>query len=220
MTEKASKHYDAAYFQWQARQGDFTGWAAWGKFSPYISAEDVVLDFGCGGGFLLKSIQCGKKLGVEVNPAALETARRNGVEIYTDADHVPDDSVDVLISNHALEHTLDPLQELKTLLRKVRPGGKVVFYVPCDTIHVKYDPSDVNHHLFTWNPMCLGNLFTEAGYSVKECKAYTHRWPPRIAQTLAKIGGRPLFELGCKITGSLTRISFQVRLLAERPRVS
>ena len=217
MTEKASKHYDAAYFEYQARLGDFNTWASLGKFNSYISADDTVLDFGCGGGFVLKSIQCKKKVGVEVNPAALETARRNAVEVYTDADQVADDSVDVLISNHALEHTLNPLQELKTLLHKVRKGGKVVFFVPCDSIRVKYKPNDVNHHLYTWNPMCLGNLFTEAGYLVKESKAYTHRWPPRIAQIVAKIGGRPLFELACRITGSLTRKYFQVRLIAERP---
>lgn len=37
------------------------------KYTGYISKEDVVFDFGCGGGFLLKNIECKKKIGVEIN---------------------------------------------------------------------------------------------------------------------------------------------------------
>ena len=120
-----------------------------------------------------------------MNPAALETASRNGVEVYTDADQVADDSVDVLISNHALDHTLNPLQELKTLLHKVRKGGKVVFFVPCDSIRVKYKPKDVNHHLYTWNLMCLGNLFADAGSQVSD-KDEVERIAPHVLEDLGE----------------------------------
>ena len=51
MSEKVSEHYDDDYFDWQAEAGEFGGWANQTKFVDYISKDDVVLDFGCGGGY-------------------------------------------------------------------------------------------------------------------------------------------------------------------------
>jgi hypothetical protein len=37
-------------------------------YAPYIRKTDAVVDFGCGGGFLLDALDCGDKMGVEINP--------------------------------------------------------------------------------------------------------------------------------------------------------
>jgi len=74
MSDLISTHYDDKYFDWQASIGEFGGWANQSKFVEYISSNSRVLDFGCGGGFLLKGIKCSTKVGVEVNPSAAETA--------------------------------------------------------------------------------------------------------------------------------------------------
>lgn len=216
MADLASAHYNARYFAWQAPMGEFGGWANLSKFRKYVAADSRVLDFGCGGGFLLKNLACRKRVGVEVNPAAAEMARKNGVEVFTRVADVPDDYVDVVISNSALEHALRPLDELKSLYGKLVPGGKIVFVVPCEAVSLRYRPNDVNHHLYTWSPMCLGNLFQEAGFSVLESKAYIHKWPPKY-RIFAALGGRPLFELACRIYGQLARAWFQVRVVAVRP---
>lgn len=216
MPELVSTHYDARYFAWQAPQGEFGGWANQSKFRDHISSGSKVLDFGCGGGFLLKNLSCSKRVGVEVNPAAVDTARANGVEVFTRVDDVPNEYVDVIISNSALEHTLQPLEELKSLYKKLVPGGKIVFVVPCESIAYRYRPNDVNHHLYSWSPMCLGNLFSEAGFAVVECKPYVHKWPPKY-RVIAAVGGRPLFDLACRIYGRLERSWFQVRIIADKP---
>ena len=53
--------------------------------------------------------------------------------------------------------------------------------------------------------MSLANLFAEAGFEVVECKPYIHTWPPRFLPRLMKsIGGRRLFDAGCRIYGTLT----------------
>jgi len=78
MSDLISTHYDDKYFDWQASMGEFGGWANQSKFAEYISSNSRVLDFGCGGGFLLRSMKCSKKVGVEINPSAVETARKNG----------------------------------------------------------------------------------------------------------------------------------------------
>jgi SAM-dependent methyltransferase len=215
MSNKVSQHYNDNYFDWQAPHGEFGGWASHGMFKGYISSQDDVLDFGCGGGYLLKMIDCKRKLGVEINPKAAEMARTNGIEVYQSVDDVPDECLDVIISNNALEHTLQPLEELKSLYRKLRPGGRIIFVVPSETILFRYQPNDINHHLYSWSPMCIGNLFAEAGFQVIEAKPYIHKWPPYYRQ-IAKLGGRPLFEAACRIYGLLTPSWYQVRVVAEK----
>jgi SAM-dependent methyltransferase len=210
-----STPYDQKYFDWQAPIGEFGGWANIGKFAKYISSGSRVLDFGCGGGFLLKNIECSKRIGVEVNPAAAAMARENGVEVFKSVEEVPDECVDVIISNNALEHTLQPLEALRALLRKVVKGGTLVFVVPCESISYGYRPGDINHHLYSWSPMCIGNLFTEAGFSVVESKPYIHKWPPGY-RFIARIAGRRLFDLLCRIYGRIERSWFQVRVVAEK----
>jgi SAM-dependent methyltransferase len=214
MANLISAHYGKKYFDWQRPAGEFGGWADQTKFGDYISNNSRVLDFGCGGGFLLKNMECGKKVGVEVNPPAAETARTNGVEVYASTADVPDDYVDVIISDNALEHTLQPLDELKALRKKLRAGGKIIFVVPCESISYSYRPNDKNHHLYSWSPMCIGNLFTEAGFSVIESKPYRHKWPPNY-RFIARVGGRRLFEIACRIYSRIERSWFQVRVIAE-----
>jgi hypothetical protein len=63
--------------------------------------------------------------------------------------------------------------------------------------------------------MCLGNLFAEAGFNVEECKGFFHKWPPGY-RTIARIGGRRVFELCCFLYGYVRRSWFQVRVVANR----
>lgn len=214
--DRVSTHYDKQYFDWQSSCGEFGGWANICMFSDYICSDDSVLDFGCGGGFLLKNLSCSKRVGIEINPAAVDTALNNGVEVYVDSNSVPDECVDVIISTNALEHTLRPLDELKILYRKLKKGGKIIFVVPCESISYKYNAYDVNHHLYSWSPMCLGNLFTEAGFVVIQSKPYIHKWPP-MYRFIARIGGMKLFNAVCRMYGRFERSWFQVRAVGQKP---
>jgi SAM-dependent methyltransferase len=208
-------HYDAAYFDWQRPIGEFGGWANLTKFSPYISESDEVLDFGCGGGYLLKNIRCRKRIGVELNPDARQTATANGVECFAKADEVPDGYASVIISNHALEHTFRPLDELRALHAKLRKGGTIVFVVPCESITYAFRPGDVNQHLYSWSPMAAGNLFAQAGFVVEESRPYIHKWPPNYL-AIARLG-RPVFDLCCRLYARWERTYFQVRVVAKKP---
>jgi SAM-dependent methyltransferase len=183
-----------------------------------------VLDFGCGGGYLLANIDCRAMLGIEINPVARAEANRHGVRAVASAREVNDCWANLIISNHALEHCSHPLSELQTLLPKLIPGGMIVFCVPCEAIKNKFTPGDRNHHLYTWSPMSAANLFAEAGFEVLESKAYLHVWPPGfLPRMLRNLGGRRLFELGCKLYGALTYLNLtpcavsQVRIIARRP---
>ncbi|MBN2105986.1 MAG: class I SAM-dependent methyltransferase [Deltaproteobacteria bacterium] len=215
MPEATSTHYDKKYFSWQSSVGEFGGWANLTKFSSYLGQSDDVLDFGCGGGYLLKNLHCRKKIGIEPNAAAAEAAKKNGVEVYSCSRDVPDDYADKIISNNALEHALHPLLELETLYAKLKQRGRIIIVVPCESINYSFSPNDINHHLYTWSPMCLGNLLTEAGFSLIESKPYIHKWPPKYA-SIAKYAGRTVFEAACRVYGRIARSWFQVRAIAEK----
>jgi 2-polyprenyl-3-methyl-5-hydroxy-6-metoxy-1,4-benzoquinol methylase len=104
--------YNEKYWKYQAPIGEFGGWANLTKFTPFLNTEDVVLDFGCGGGFLLNQLPQRRKGGVEINPIARTNAMERGLVIYASTAEVPDDEYTAIISNHALEHCLNPLEEL------------------------------------------------------------------------------------------------------------
>jgi SAM-dependent methyltransferase len=216
MTLVANPHYGKKYFSWYASWAEFGGWANQSKFWDFIGPHDDVLDFGCGGGYLLREMRCRRKVGIEINPEAITQAQQNGLEVYSSTLDVPDESADVIVSNNALEHTRNPLEELRNLYPKLRPGGRIIFVVPCESVHYLYQPNDINNHLFSWSPMSLGNLFVEAGYDLITSHPYIHRWPPHY-QTIARWGGRRIFEMACRFYGRWKRDWTQVRAVARRP---
>jgi SAM-dependent methyltransferase len=213
---EGAMHYDAKYFEWQRRIGEFGGWANSSKFQRFIQPEDSVLDFGCGGGYLLKALTCQRRSGVEPNESAAAVARANGIEVFNRAADVTTESVDVIISNHALEHTNRPFDELSALADALRPGGKLVFVVPCESARVSYEPGDINQHLYSWSPMSAGNLVTAAGLEVTMAALHRHSWPP-LYETIAAITGRGGFDLACRVWARIDRRLSQVQVVAIKP---
>jgi SAM-dependent methyltransferase len=216
----ATAHYDAAYFEWQQDAGRLGGWANVDKFRDTINPTYRVLDFGCGGGFLLANLKCGARFGIEPNPAARETAAKNGVTVFANGkealEDIGGDTIDVIISDNALEHTLEPYRELVALRPLLRPGGKLHMVVPCEGIWWKYKPDDINQHLHSWSPQSIGNLVKAAGFEVVYSRPYMHKWPPRVAHRIAQLG-RPTFNLASRVWGHIDRRWFQVELLGLRP---
>tara|TARA_B110000003_G_C16653522_1_gene535361 strand:- start:3607 stop:4251 length:645 start_codon:yes stop_codon:yes gene_type:complete len=212
--ENYPSHYNSEYFKWQNDIGKFGGWANQTKYTEFLKPNSTIIDFGCGGGHLLSAIDAKRKIGVEVNPLAAEEAKKYGLEVYNNPTDIPDEIADFIISNNALEHTQRPLDELKSLLPKLKHNGLCIFVVPCENITMEWKPNDINNHLYSWSPMCLGNLFIEAGYDLVESKPYIHKWPPNYLEIAKK--GRLFFENACRIYGQEETTWFQVRTIAKR----
>lgn len=207
--------YNQTYFDYQRKMGEFGGWANFTKFEKYIKSTDKVIDFGCGGGYLLEQINCGEKIGIEINDNARKVATLKGIKTVNSADDILDDWADVIISNHALEHTQRPLDEITLLRKKLRPGGLIIFIVPSEGVYHSFDALDPNHHLYTWSPMCIGNLFQQAGFTVLESKALIHNWPPKY--TLIAKMGRTVFDIFCRIYGFIKSPDLsQSRVVAKK----
>lgn len=212
---KHQEHYTENYFKWQRTIGEFGGWANLDKFKKYIKEEQTIVDFGSGGGYLLNNIICKNRVGIEVNESARRKSEEIGIKCVESPKDLDDNFADLIISNNALEHTTHPLEELKELHRILKPGGKIVFVIPCESISYGYRPNDINYHLYSWSPMCAGNLFNEAGFNVIESKAFKHKWPPKH-EKIAKLFGRKVFNLICKIYARWEKTWFQVRVVAEK----
>jgi ubiquinone/menaquinone biosynthesis C-methylase UbiE len=125
-------------------------WRAIGEFRRNEEAHDlydpdgkVVLDYGCGPGYLTKHlINRGAVFvtGIDVSDAEIEQAReravKNGIEdrsrfLVADAHatEFPDDSFDVIVGDSILHH-LELRKALLEIRRILRPGGRAVFLEP------------------------------------------------------------------------------------------
>jgi SAM-dependent methyltransferase len=165
-------------------------------FTPYVSGNDVVLDVGANDGLFLRHLPARRRIGIEVNEAArrecTEASGLDGtnIELYEDMSAVESDSVDVVISNHCLEHTVDPFLILSEIKRVLKSDRRFILVVPFDDwrspTQRAWIPNDRDNHLFTWSPRNIGNLLAEAGFAVEEvrfCRIATSRklwWLRRI----------------------------------------
>lgn len=183
-----SKHYlgskGGRYFEMQKIGGMV--YAQWNMpfWRNYISEGDSVLDFGCGGGYLLSALPAQKKVGVEINPAAREEGGTRGLEVYSTLDEIPSEyRFTRVISNHALEHLTSPFVALRMLKDLLTPDGQLLLLLPLDDWrskgHIHFRPNNDDQHFYNWTPQNLGNLLVESGFKPIVIKVITDAMPPR-----------------------------------------
>lgn len=217
-----SLHYlgerGAEYFAWQKGGGQFAGRINSHKFCHLVEPRHTIVDFGCGGGFLLKNLHCARRIGIEINPAARQQAAELGIETYSSAEDLPDAVADIILSDHALEHIPYPIGALQSLRPKLKPGGTLALCVPIDNWRHqrRFTSCDPNHHLHTWTPQLLGNSLVEAGYEVVSIYARISAWPGRL--TVAAYGRLPYwgFRTVCYLYGCVTGKGWEI-LATARP---
>lgn len=183
----------AEYFDLQNRLAEAGAELDLWKFQNHVGPDDTVVDFGCGPGTLLQRLPGARKIGVEVNEPAREQARDRGLETLMSSSELSDEVADVVISNHALEHTLHPLAELRELWRSLKSRGKLVLWLPLDdwrSQRRRKNEPDKDHHLYTWRPLLLGNLLTEAGFEIETIGIATTAWRHSYVQLSGSLPAR------------------------------
>jgi len=156
-----------------------SGDISWGCGNPTAVAElnegETVLDLGSGGGLdVLVSARRvgppGKAFGLDMTDEMLELARRNrdeaGVENANflrgtiESIPLPDDSVDVIISNCVINLSADKAQVLREAARVLRPGGR---FAVTDVIADPDMDEDTRGDIQQWTG-CIAGALTEADF--------------------------------------------------------
>ena len=210
----SKKNLEKEYFEWQKKIGIFGAKANKIKFHELIHDNLKILDFGCGGGYLLNEFNFKiDKYGVEINDDARNVAIQNGLKCYKSSKELPSIYFDLIISNNALEHCENPFLELKELYRSLKKNGKICIVVPLDSLNYKYKSNNINFHLYSWSPMNLGNILKACNFDVISSKPFVHKWFPYYYR-IKKIIPWGLFHFLCYVYGTLNRKWFQTKAVA------
>jgi SAM-dependent methyltransferase len=205
-------HYGEHYFNdFQREIGEFGGKANKFMFENHVLPSDTVLDFGCGGGFLLNNLDCSKKIGVDLNPAARDYCNNEmGIRCHESLESIPNESIDVVISSHCLEHTMNPFEIVSLLHDKLKNGGRIVIVVPLEDHLYHWVPNDVNNHLYSFSPMNLGNILQAAGFQEITTEPVLHKWAPKYKE-ISRIFGFKIFHQLSWLYGTVKRNIVQVK---------
>lgn len=159
-----------------ARRSDFVQNRRASHFQPFIKEGDTVLDFGCGTGGVLARLECKKKIGIEVNAPSIEEAKASSIEVFDALDKIKDNTIDVVISNHALEHVPNPAEQIINIKRVLKKDGTAILVVPAESpaskSFSKWRANDPDQHIYSWTPMSFGNLINQCGLKIE--KSYRH----------------------------------------------
>lgn len=109
--------------------------------SRYLDANDTVLDYGCGPGFLAKATApyVRKIYGLDLSLGAIECARiinsAENIEYIAvgrdGLDAIPDGGLDAVYSFAVIQHLTNEVFEivLKNCYRKLKPGGQLLLHI-------------------------------------------------------------------------------------------
>jgi SAM-dependent methyltransferase len=188
------------------------------KFSPYVSAEHIVFEYGVGNGWNLAKLNCRRKIGFDVADTVEEVVRSLGIEFITDTKAIADGNVDVVICHHTLEHLLQPIDALREMRRVLKPDGRLLLYVPFEreACYEKFRPDEPNHHLYSWNVQTLGNLVSETGFQVEEAGIGEFGYSRFAAVWAARL---KLGETGFRFLRRALHVfrpAFEVRIVARK----
>jgi ubiquinone/menaquinone biosynthesis C-methylase UbiE len=139
-----------------------------------------VLDVGCGGVDLLRAIDAPFMIGLDQVAQGLSRIRAETprVRLVCGDSHslpVADQSVDVVLAQHVIEHLEDPVRACREWLRVLRPGGDLLVLTPNGRFPDTSVFDDETHvHLF--NAAELTQLLKRAGFDIRERRTLGLPW--------------------------------------------
>jgi 2-polyprenyl-3-methyl-5-hydroxy-6-metoxy-1,4-benzoquinol methylase len=164
-----------------------------------------VLDIGCATGAMLLHLRDRgwRVTGVEISPSAEYARAARSLDVRSlplEENHFPEESFDLVLASHVLEHLNDPGSFVREARRLLRPGGRCLVSTP--NIAGFQAPlcgsrwrSAIFDHLYLFSVRTLRALLKGAGFTIEG--VYT--WgglaagaAPRLLKTIADRAVKPL----------------------------
>lgn len=138
-----------------------------------------VLDYGCGAGEFLKTIEEDFiTYGYEPSKVASEAAKNKlkKTHLVTDLEDLPNSSLDVITLWHVLEHIENQEDIINKLYNKLKPNGLLILALPnyksYDAQHYKsyWAAYDVPRHLYHFSKTGIESKFNSNSWKLKQIK--------------------------------------------------
>jgi SAM-dependent methyltransferase len=139
-----------------------------GLVSPLARGAKRVLDFGAGSGTFARPLSAQGVDVIAVEPDAALREKLPG-HAYADVAAIPDAAVDLVYSFNVLEHIEDDAGALAQLRRVLRPGGRLLLYVPA--FMVLYTEMDRRiGHVRRYRKRPLKTLVERSGFRIDDIR--------------------------------------------------
>jgi SAM-dependent methyltransferase len=156
------------------------------RYGPYSGRR--FLDFGCGGGFLLRAASDDNwnAVGYDVGNRALASCQAQGLAATDNLAGLPPFSFDVVFLNHVFEHLADQQSVLAEVRRLLHKNGKLFVVVPNRSgmraklsfpLLSRHFNIDERHrafpiHLFYFTPQTLSQTLEKNGLRVEAAETF------------------------------------------------
>ena len=140
-------------------------------FARHEASKPAILDVGCGTGANLELLdQFGDAQGVDVSADALEFCRQRGLERVRQgaAENLPYENAtfDLVTGLDVVEHLDDDLAGLREMHRVLKPGGRILLFVPA-FMFLWGVQDDISNHRRRYTLKELKQRVAEAGFEVE-----------------------------------------------------
>lgn len=179
------QNYDADYWSEQQGANVFSGVYKGDILRHFFSKPSVesVLEFGSAGGYIVSKLPASVRAGVEVNQFARDHAKETNsaaqyYERLEDVD-IPEGGFEIIYSTSVIEHVDCPLSMLRQMRTMLKPGGQLIIGIKndgADPAQSRWKSGDLNHHIYTWNELLLGNMMQSAGLHICGVQGYYTAW--------------------------------------------
>ncbi len=185
------------------------------KIQRYVSGGDVVFEYGVGTGWNLAALECRVKIGYDISESVAEIVEKHMIKFVDDTSLIAENSVDVGICHHVLEHVPSPIEVLDSVRKKLRRDGKLLLFAPYqfERRYRHFSREDTDHHIYSWNVQTLSSLVESTNLRVNEA-----RIGPFGYETFAAVHSR-LGEGGYHALIGILRIIrpvYEIRIVAQK----